>query len=133
MNNNKRLIANVLEIATGIVLTVLGYSNFIDEYWGGMGTALIFVGCLSLLRQLRYSRSEEYKEKVDIESGDERNRYLRMKAWSWAGYFFVLIAALASIMLKIIGLDQYSLFAGYCVCLIVLLHWTSYLILKQKY
>lgn len=133
MNNNKRLIANVLEIATGIVLTVLGYSNFIDEYWGGMGTALIFVGCLSLLRLLRYNRNEEYKEKVDIESGDERNRYLRMKAWSWAGYFFVLIAALASIMLKIIGLDQYSLFASYCVCLIVLLHWTSYLILKQKY
>jgi uncharacterized membrane protein len=133
MKNHKRVISNIIEIAIGIALSVLGYSNAVDEYWGGMGTALIFVGCISLLRQVRYHKNEEYKEKVDIESNDERNRYLRMKAWSCTGYIFVLIAAVASIMLKIMGLDQYSLVAGYCVCIMVVLYWISFLLLRRKY
>ena len=44
MKNNKRLIANIVEIAVGIVLTVCGYTGMIDEYWGGMGTALVIIG-----------------------------------------------------------------------------------------
>ena len=133
MNDRKRLLANILKIAVGVALTLLGFMGTIDEYWGGMGTALILVGCLSLLRQLRYNRNEEYKEQMDLESNDERNRYLRMKAWSWTGYLFVIIAAFASIMLRILSFAQYSLAAGYCVCLMVVLYWISYLILRRKY
>ena len=130
---NKRIIANILKIAIGIVLTVCGYTGFIDAYWGGMGTALLFVGILSFIRQFRYSKDIEYKEKVDVESNDERNRYIQMKAWSWSGYFFVIISAFASIILKIAGYDQYSSFAGGCVCLIVLLYWVSFVLLRRKY
>lgn len=133
MRTKKRLIANIIEIAIGAVLAVLGYSGTIDEYWGGMGTALIFVGCVSLIKQLRYEKSEEYKEYVDVENSDERNRYLRMKAWSWSGYLFVMIAAFGSIIFKVIGYDQHSLLASGCVCLIITLYWVSYLILKRKY
>ena len=91
MKKNKRLISNVLEIAIGIVLAVCGYAGIIDEYWSGMGTALVIVGVLMLVRQIRYRTDETYKENVDVEVNDERNQYLRIKAWAWAGYLFVFV------------------------------------------
>ena len=130
---NKRLISIILEIAIGIVLTVCGYAGVIDEYWSGMGTALVIVGALMLVRQIRYRLDETYKENVDVEVNDERNQYIRIKAWSWAGYFFVMAGAFGSIIFKILHQDSLSMFAGCSVCLIMVLYWISYLILKKKY
>lgn len=133
MKNNKRLISNIAEIAIGIVLAACGYAGMIDEYWSGMGTALVIVGGIMLVRQIRYRTNAEYKSEVDVQVNDERNQYLRNKAWSWAGYIFVLIAAVASIILKIIGLDQFSQFSGFCVCLLMILYWISYLVLSKRH
>ena len=130
---NKRLVSIVLEIAIGIVLTACGYTGIIDEYWRGMGTALGIVGVLMLVRQIRYRIDETYKENVDVEVNDERNQYIRIKAWSWAGYFFVMAGALGSIVFKILHMDDLSMFAGGSVCLVMVLYWISYLILKKKY
>ena len=133
MKITKRLLATIIEIIFGIVLAILGYAGVVDEYWSGMGTALIVVGAIFLLRTFRYNTNKEYKEKVDVEAKDERNRYLRSMAWSWTGYLFVLIPAIASIMFKVIGLDTYSMAAGMAVCLLVVLYWISYLILNKKH
>jgi len=133
MKNAKRLIASIVEIVIGVVLTICGAAGLLDSYWSGMGTALIVVGGLMLVRQLRYKTNTEYKEKVDVEINDERNKYLRIKAWSWAGYIFVMLGAFGSILFKIFSLDQYSQFSAYCVCLIMILYWISYMVLRKKY
>ena len=98
-----------------------------------MGTALVIVGALMLVRQIRYRIDETYKENVDVDVNDERNQYIRIKAWSWAGYFFVMAGAFGSIIFKILHQDSLSMFAGCSVCLIMVLYWISYLILKKKY
>ena len=133
MKFNKRLIANITEIVIGVILTICGATGLLDSYWSGMGTALIVVGGLMMIRQVRYSTNAEYKESVDVEIQDERNKFLRMKAWSWAGYFAVLIGAVASIVLRILGQNQLSQFTGLSVCLLMVLYWASYFILKKKY
>ena len=133
MKATKRMIANIVEIVVGVILTILGYTGVVDSYWSGMGTALIFVGIVFLFRTFRYKTNTEYKEKVDVEVNDERNKYLRMMAWSWTGYFFVLIAAFASIIFRILGYNQYSMMAGYAVCLLITLYWISFLILRRKH
>jgi len=133
MKTNKRLIACIVEILVGFMLLFLYFLKITDEFWSGMGAALIIVGVLQLIRQIRYKTNQTYKESVDVAVNDERNKYLSMKAWSWAGYFFVLIAAIATIALKICGLDEYVFFASGSICLIVLLRWISYLFLKRKY
>ena len=130
---NKRLIANIVEIAVGLVLVVCGHMGLIDEYWSGMGTALVVVSGIMLFRQFRYKTNVEYKEKVDIEVKDERNKHLRRMAWSWTGYLFVVIAAFGSIIFKIVGMDLYSMAAGFAVCLLITLYWISYVILRRKY
>ena len=133
MKVTKRLIASIFEIIIGIILTILGYSGVVDSYWSGMGTALITVGVIFLFRTFRYKRDSEYKEKVDVEVNDERNKYLRMMAWSWTGYLFIFVTAFGSIIFKILGYDQYSMMAGSAVCLLITLYWISYLVLNRKH
>ena len=107
--------------------------GIVDEYWSGMGFALLIVGVVFLLRQFKYKTNEEYRERYDVERSDERNRYLSGKAWAWAGYLFVMIAAVGSIMLKMAGREELMLMASGSVCLIMALYWISYIILKKKY
>ena len=133
MRSNKRLIASIVEIAIGAVLLVCAFGGLLDEFWSGMGTALIVVGGLFLIRQVRYKTNESYRQSVDVEVNDERNKYLSMKAWSWAGYLFVLIAAVAAIVLKVMGQEELVYVASGCVCLIVVLYWLSYVVLRKKY
>lgn len=129
----KRLIPLILEIVIGVALTVCGAVGLVDSYWSGMGTALIFTALIFMFRQLRYAKDQTYRENVDVEAKDERNRYIRTKAWAWAGYAFVMVSAVASIVLKIAGLDTYSIIAGGSVCVLILLYWLSYIILRKKY
>ena len=133
MKNIKRLIASIVEIAVGAALLICHFAGLVDEFWSGMGTALIVVGALFLIRQIKYRTNETYRESVDVEVNDERNKYISMKAWSWAGYLFVLIAAVGAIVLKIIGQDQLVFFASGSVCLIVVLYWLAYMVLRRKY
>lgn len=120
-------------ILVGLTLLALGIAGVVDEYWSGMGTALVFVGVLQLIRRLRLYKDEEYREKVTVALTDERNRFLRNKAWAWAGYLFLLIAAVLSIVLKIAGQELLSKAAGMAVCGMTLLYWMSYGILRKKY
>ncbi len=133
MKNNRRILVSILWIILGIGLIVACAITDIDEFWGGLGTGFIFVGLLQLLRWSKYLRNEEYREKTNIEINDERNRYLSGRAWGWAGYLFVIISAIACIGFRIMGENQLSTFASGGLCLILVLYWGSYFILKRKY
>ena len=127
------MIACVVEMILGAALTVCGVLGIVDSYWSGMGGALIVVGAVFLVRQIRYKTDKAYQENIDVQTKDERNKFLGMKAWSWAGYLFMIICAFGSIVLRMVGLDLYSIIASGAVCLLVLLYWFSYLILCRKY
>ena len=131
--NNKRMIVAAGWIVLGVVLTVCNFMGAVDEYWSGMGASLIVVGALQLFRQIKYKTNSEYRESVDVGVKDERNKFISMKAWAWAGYFFVLIAAVASIALRIGGRDELSVMASCGACLIMVLYWLSWLWLRKKY
>lgn len=131
--NGKRIAAQILWAILGCVLLVLGCFEVVDPFWSGMGTALMVVGVMRLIRAYRFSKDASYREKVEIEIGDERNRYLRGKAWAWAGYLFILITAVAVIVLKVVGQELLSIAAGGAICLMLVLYWGAYLLLRKKY
>ena len=131
--NGKRIAAQILCAMLGGVLLVLGCFEVVDSFWSGMGTALMVVGALRLIRAYRFTKDASYREKVEIETGDERNRYLRGKAWAWAGYLFILIAAVAVIALKVAGQELLSMAAAGAMCLMLVLYWGAYFLLRKKY
>lgn len=133
MKYDRRMYLSLFWLLLGTVLVVCGMTEVIDSYWCGMGGGFAGVGIAQLIRHIRYRKNDDYREKVDVETNDERNRFLTGKAWAWAGYLFVLVSGVATIALKVMGQDQWSLAASYALCLLLVLYWGSYLVLKRKY
>jgi membrane protease YdiL (CAAX protease family) len=133
MKSRRRILSYIILILLGGVLVFLGNTGSIDDFWSGMGSGLLAVSVLQLLRMYRLGKDEAYREKMEIEIKDERNAFLRLKAWGWAGYLFILLAAVATIVLKVMGQDLLSMAASWAVCLLLVLYWVSYLILRRKY
>ena len=134
MNNNKRLVLSVFWIVLGITLMILSIAEVLDDsVYSGMGGALTAVGALQLMRNLKYRRDPEYREKIDTELSDERNRFLQMKSWSWAGYIAVMVQAVASVAAYFMGQRTVQLVLWYSICLLVLAYWVSWMILSRKY
>ncbi len=131
--NDWRFIVNILEILIGAALLVLGLTGVVDEFWEGMGTALIVVGMLLFIRQIRYRTNAEFKEEVDVKEKDERNRFIAMKSWSWAGYTYVMVAAVGTIVARILGRDDIMMMLSGSVCFILVFYWLFYLILQKRY
>lgn len=128
-----KLIMSVFEILVGAALCVCNLFGLIDDFWSGFGVSFIIIGTLFLLRNIKYFKNEKYREEVDIQSSDERNKYLSLKAWSWAGYLFVMVAAVGTIIFKLIGKEELMMLSSGCVCIVVFLYWLSYIILRRKY
>ena len=133
MMKEKRYWIAIVYIVIGVILIALGFAGMVDEFCNGMGSALLVVGVIKLLRFYRFNKNEAYREKIEIETNDERNHFIRNKAWAWAGYLFVMIMAVACIVLRIVGLDAWSMAASGIICLMLVLFWISYLILQRKF
>ncbi len=133
MKRNGRIILSIIWILLGMTLFVLGLMEFIDEFWASMGSALMTVGFLQMIKFYRLSRNETYREKMEIEMTDERNHFIRNKAWAWTGYLFVLIVSVSVIVFRLFGQEVLSTAAGYAVCLMLILYYISYFVLRKKY
>ena len=130
---DKKNIYPIALIIAGLVLFSLGFAEIVDEFWSGMGSALLVMGIIRLLRFYRLKKNDTYREKMETAVTDERNQFIRMKAWSWAGYLFIMVSAIATIILKILGQDLLCQVSSGAVCLMLVLYWISYFVLKKKY
>jgi hypothetical protein len=133
MRSKKQWIPCILYILLGAALLVLGVIGVTDAFWSGMGGALIAVGAVRIVQYVRLSKDSDYREQRETEYRDERNQFIRTKAWAWAGYLFILIAAVASIVLRILGQNLLSMAASSAVCLLMVLFWLCDLFLQKKY
>ena len=132
-NYKKRLILSIIWTVLGAVIVALSFFGILDNFWSGFGGGLVAVGLLQIVRNIRYRTNDEYKEKVDVEFNDERNKFLSTKAWAWTGYIFILCCAIATIVFKVAGYDEYSFMASMAICLMAVIYFVSYIILRRKY
>ena len=133
MKYEKKIYINIFWIILGVALTCLGIAGIVDNFWSGMGGALIAVGAVRMVQQIKFCKDKEYREKVEIESKDERNKFISLNAWAWSGYIFVLINAIGTIGFKIAGNEALSQYCAFTVCLVLVLYWLSYIALRKKY
>ena len=130
---NKRMIYYTVMLLVGLALMSLAFFGKVDEFWNGMGSALAILGAVRLLRGYRLNKNEAYREKVEIAVSDERNQFIRSKAWAWAGYLFIILTGISVIVFKLMGQDLLSQAASWGVCLMLLLYWGAYKVLQKKY
>ena len=129
----KTLIYDLSLLVLGLVLVALSCLEALDEFWSGMGSALMAMGIVRLLRGHRLRKNEAYREKMEVQTTDERLKYIRNKAWAWAGYLFILFSGIAVIVLEIAGQHLLSMVASCVVCLMLVLYWICFWILAKKY
>ena len=133
MKYGKKIYLSIFWMVLGAALIGCEMAGLVSEVWGGTGGGFLVVGAWQVYRQLKYRKNEDYREKVDIALEDERNKFLRGKAWAWAGYLFVIITAVGSLILRFAGKSELADLAACGVGLLVLLYWGSYMVLKRKY
>ena len=130
---DKKNIYPIVLLVAGLALIGLGMAEIVDEFWSGMGSALLVIGAIRLLRYHRLKKNDAYREKMETAVTDERNQFIRMKAWSWAGYLFIFTSTIATIVFRILGQDLLCQVASGAVCLMLVLYWVSFFVLKKKY
>ena len=133
MKYGKKIYLSIFWVVLGAALIGCEMAGLVSEVWSGMGGGFLVVGAWQVYRQLKYRRNEEYREKVDIALEDERNKFLRGKAWAWAGYLFVIISAVGSLILRFAGKSELADLAACFMGLLVFLYWASYMVLSRKY
>lgn len=133
MKYGKKVYWSIAWLVVGAILIVCSVTDVIDQFWNGFGGGLVVTGVAQLIRQMRYRLDEEYREKMDIEVNDERNKYITNKAWAWAGYLFVMIMAVGTIVSKVLGYDEVTMFTSMSLCILLVLYWISHLFLRRKY
>ena len=132
--NNRKLALSIFWIVLGAVLLGLSIAGVLnDSVYAGMGAALMVIGAMQVYRNLKYRKDPEYREKIDIELGDERLTNLRLRSWAWTGYATVLAAAVGSLIAMAMGQELVQTVLGYTVCFVLVVYWVSYFILNKKY
>ena len=133
MKYSRRIVLSIVWILVGAVTVVLGIMGTLDEFWSGFGGALLAVGILQLIRHIRYKTNEEYKDKIDTEINDERNKFLSGRAWAWTGYIMILATAVGAIVFRIMGEDELCSLCATAISLMAIIYLIAYTILKRKY
>ena len=132
--DNRKLALSIFWLVLGLVLVILSVMGVIDDsVYSGMGAALMVVGGLQIWRNLKYRRDPEFREKIDIQAGDERITSLRLRSWAWTGYATVMAAAVGSLIAMWAGQPVVQQTLLYVVCFVLVVYWVSYLILNKKY
>lgn len=134
MKYENKIYVSLLWIILGLALVICNAFGLLqNDMWAGIGYGWLGCGFFQVLKQLRYRKDKTYREQYDIAVSDERNRFIAAKAWAWAGYGFVLIAGVTTLICLIIGQKAAAQITCGSMCLIVFLYWVSYLYLKRKY
>ncbi|MCR5090557.1 MAG: hypothetical protein K6C08_13730 [Oscillospiraceae bacterium] len=132
--NNKKLVLSVFWVLLGAALLILSVMEVLDSaVYSAMGAALATVGALQIIRNLKYRKDPEYREKVDTQERDERCSFIRMKSWTWTGTIVILVEGIGVVAATILGNETVQLVLSYSVCLILTVYWIAYLVLSRKY
>ena len=133
MKYSRRIVISITWIILGVVLSVLSFMNIIESFWSGFGGGILLVGILQVFRQIKYRTNEQYREKIDTAIDDERNKFIANKAWAWSGYIFVIVAAIGTIIFKLLDKEELMLLCSGSVCFFVIVYYIAYMILRRKY
>ena len=132
------LVLAIIYIVAGIGLFIVSQAadlgdNLFAKVAPGMGGALIAIGAIRLYRGIRLEKDPEYRENFEVEVHDERNRFIRLTAWAWAGYMFILGGGIGTIVFMILNNDVLMKACSFGVCIMLVLYWVSYMIVRRKY
>ena len=55
---NGKTVYHVILLVIGLGLTILAFIGKVDEFWNGMGSALLIIGTVRLIRDYRLNKNK---------------------------------------------------------------------------
>lgn len=67
-----------------------GSRDLISGFYSGTGAGLTAAGIITIIKNIRYLKKPELKQKQKIYETDERNRMIGLRCWAYTGYTMML-------------------------------------------
>ncbi len=128
-----RLFVAVGYLIIGIIMIVVFNlletdNNFLSSF----GFALVTIGIVRVRNYLLITKSEETIRKQQIAETDERNIFIANRAKSISFTIYVLLACVSVIVLEILSKTELAMILSGTVCIMLLIYWVSYWIIRKK-
>lgn len=135
MKDHKFFVISAAEIVVGAVLELLAFSGVIGdgETLAGMGSGILAVGVVQLLRACRLRANPEYQKRMETVAKDERYAFISMKAKEAAFGIYLIIAAVLCLAWMLFGSREQGILAGMSIGLLVFLYAVMFWVMARKY
>ena len=111
------------------------YANIIkteNDFLSSFGLALVVIGIVHIRRYFLITKNEETIKRRQIAETDERNIAIADKAKSIAFIVYVVLAAVAIIVLELLEYSLLSMVLSLTIGLLVAVYWIAYWIMYKK-
>ena len=121
-------------IVLGLILTLAVLISKTENYFlPAFGIALLIMGVMRLIQHRRITKDETTMRQRELTETDERNIMMAERARSWAFSLSMMIAGIAVIILSVLGYHDLVQPLAWFVCLMTLLYWLCWMVIRRKY
>lgn len=130
----QRLYVAISYIVLGMIFLMVAIFSKTDNYFiQAFSIALLLMGISRIFSYRRIMLNEKVLRQRELAETDERNKMMAERARSWAFSFSIMIAGIAVIVLSLLGYHDLALPLSWFVCLMTLLYWICWNIIRKKY
>lgn len=119
----------ILGIALIVTFNIIKTEN---DFLSSFGLALVVIGIVHIRRYFLITKNEETIKRRQIAETDERNIAIADKAKSIAFIVYVVLAAVAIIVLELLEYSLLSMVLSLTIGLLVAVYWIAYWIMYKK-
>ena len=125
---------------TAIIYFILGVTIIVgafatkpnNDFISSFGLVLVVIGIARIRNYFIITKSEETIKKQQIAETDERNILIMHKARSATFLIYVLISAIAVIILSFLNMYNIAKWISYSVSLLIVIYWICYWVYQKK-
>ena len=119
----------ILGIALIVTFNIIKTEN---DFLSSFGLALVVIGIVHIRRYFLITKNEETIKRRQIAETDERSIAIADKAKSIAFIVYVVLAAVAIIVLELLEYSLLSMVLSLTIGLLVAVYWIAYWIMYKK-
>lgn len=129
----QRLYIAIIYIALGVMMIAGTFATKPNnDFISSFGFAMIVMGIVRIRNYCMITKNEDTIRKQEIIETDERNISIIHKAKSTAFSIYIILLAIAVIVLSLFNMHKVARWIAYAVCLIVVIYWICYSVYQKK-
>ena len=128
-----RLYTAVIFLIIGATMLALSFTlENANEFLSPFGLALFVIGLARTKEYFRITKNENSLKSREIAETDERNIAISNKAKVWSFTLYMVLAGITVIVLEFLKMTDIAAIIGATVCVLILIYWISYFIIRKK-